>query len=65
MKETHNYFFGGLPEMPWKVDMPYKVKGHSVLVKRGKKWRVLKKHKTKREAIAHLRALEINVKHRS
>jgi hypothetical protein len=19
MKKTHNYFFGGIPEMPWKV----------------------------------------------
>ena len=44
--------------------MPYRIKGNSVLVKKGKKWRVLKKHSTKREAIAHLRALEINVKHK-
>ena len=44
--------------------MPYKIKGTSVLVKKGNKWTVLKKHKTKRKAIAHLRALEINVKHK-
>ena len=44
--------------------MPYKIKGRTVLVKKGKKWRVLKKHKSKKEAIAHLSALEINVKHR-
>ena len=48
--------------MPWK--MPYKIKGRTVLVKKGKKWRVLKKHKSKKEAIAHLSALEINVEHR-
>ena len=44
--------------------MPYKLKGRSVLVKRGKKWIVLKKHTTKAKAIAHLRALEKNVRHR-
>jgi len=44
--------------------MPYKIKGRTVLVKKGKKWLVLKKHPTKRAAIAHLRALEINVKHK-
>jgi len=44
--------------------MPYKIKGRSVLVKRGKKWTVLKRHPTKAKAIAHLRALEKNVKHR-
>jgi len=59
---THNYFFYFRKEMPWK--MPYKIKGRTVLVKKGKKWRVLKKHKSKKEAIAHLSALEINVKHR-
>ena len=59
---THNYFFYFRKEMPWK--MPYKIKGRTVLVKKGKKWRVLKKHPTKAKAIAHLRALEINVEHR-
>jgi len=44
--------------------MPYRIKGNSVLVKKGKKWTVLKKHKTKREAIAHLQALEKNVGHK-
>jgi len=44
--------------------MPYKVKGRNVLVKKGKKWMVLKKHPTKAKAIAHLKALEINVRHK-
>ncbi len=38
--------------------MDYRILGKNVLVQKGKKWKVLKKHKTKREAIAHLRALE-------
>jgi len=32
------------------------------MVKRGERWRILKKHKTKKEAIAHMRALYANVK---
>ena len=44
--------------------MPYKIKGRSVLVKRDKKWIVLKRHPTKKEAIAHLRVLQKNVKHK-
>ncbi len=44
--------------------MPYKLKGRSVLVKRGKKWTVLKKHPTKAKAIAHLKALMAKVKHK-
>ena len=61
---THNCFFYQSKEMPWKTnrDMPYKIEGTSVLVRKGKKWTVLKKHPTKRKAIAHLRALE--AKHR-
>jgi len=43
--------------------MPYRIKGRTVLVKKGKKWMVLKKHPTKAKAIAHLRALEKNTKH--
>ena len=42
--------------------MPYKISGNTVMVKRTDKWQVLKKHKTKKEAIAHLRALYANTK---
>lgn len=42
--------------------MPYKLRGRTILVKKGKKWTVLKKHPSKKKAIAHLRALEANVK---
>ena len=38
--------------------MRHKIKGRNVLVKRGQKWTVLKKHPSKKEAIAHLRALD-------
>ena len=38
--------------------MRYRIKGHNVLVKQGKKWKVLKKCRSKREAIQLLRELE-------
>lgn len=52
---VHNYFFYYENEMPWKI--PYKIKGKNVLVKRGKKWVVLKKCLSKRDAIHLLREL--------
>jgi len=42
--------------------MPYKVIGTTVMVKKGGKWVVLKKHKTLSKAQAHMRALYANVK---
>lgn len=41
--------------------MPYKLDGDTVMVQRGKKWVVLKKHKNHKEALAHLKALYANV----
>jgi hypothetical protein len=41
--------------------MPYKVTKSSVYVQRGSKWVMLKKHTSHAEALAHLRALQINV----
>lgn len=41
--------------------MPYRVSNRAVQVLRGKKWVLLKKHKTKAEADQHLRALYANV----
>jgi len=41
--------------------MPYKIKGNAVYVKRHEVWRLLKVHKTRAKALAHLRALNINV----
>lgn len=32
------------------------------MVKKGGRWQVLKKHKTRPKAVAHLRALKANVK---
>ena len=45
--------------------MPYKLSsnGKAVLVKRSSHWRVLKRHPSKKKALAHLRALKANVKH--
>jgi hypothetical protein len=45
--------------------MPYKLSNDekSVLVLRKGRWVLLKRHKTKQGAIAHLRALRINVEH--
>lgn len=44
--------------------MPYKLSanGLCVMVKRKGKWAILKKHPTKASALAHLRALKINVR---
>lgn len=42
--------------------MPYRLKGTEVQVKRGKRWKTVKKHKTARAAKAHLAALKINVR---
>jgi len=44
--------------------LPYKLSGNglSVFVKRKGKWVLLKKHATKEKALAHFRALKINVK---
>ena len=41
--------------------MPYKVSGKTVYVKRGGKWVVKKTHSTPAKALAHYRALLINV----
>jgi len=43
--------------------MPYKLSpdGEAVMVKRGGKWTVLKDHHDPKKALAHLRALQINV----
>lgn len=42
--------------------MPYKLSGKNVMVYKGGKWKVLKRHASKAKAIAHLRALKANVK---
>lgn len=42
--------------------MPYQLRGTSVYVKRKGKWVLLKKHSTRAKALAHFRALKINVK---
>ena len=42
--------------------MPFKLKGNFVMVKKRGRWEVLKKHPTRAKALAHLRALKINVK---
>jgi hypothetical protein len=41
--------------------MPYKINGNSVYVQRGNRWVLLKTHKTRQKALAHFRALQINV----
>jgi hypothetical protein len=43
--------------------MPYKRVGKKILVRRGRKWVPLKVHKTMADAIRHLRALKLNVRH--
>jgi len=45
--------------------MPYKLSenGKSVLVKRGARWVILKTHPSKTKALAHLQALNRNVRH--
>lgn len=41
--------------------MPYKIEGSTVMVQKGGKWQLLKRHKTHGEALAHFRALQANV----
>lgn len=43
--------------------MPYKLRGRAVMVKRGGRWVVLKKHPTEEKALTHFRALKVNVGH--
>jgi len=45
--------------------MPYKLSksGKAVLVKRGNRWVVLKRHPTREKARKHVAALNINVHH--
>ena len=43
--------------------MPYKIKGSSVYVKKKGRWVLLKKHPNRKKALAHFRALKINVRH--
>ena len=47
-----------IPLMPYRLSKDKK----SVMVKRRGKWVVLKRHKGKAKALAHLRALKANVK---
>ena len=42
--------------------MPYKITGNTVYVYRSGRWQVKKKHPTRKAALAHFRALKINVK---
>lgn len=42
--------------------MPYMLKGTTIMVKKGGQWQALKRHKTRAQALAHLRALKANVK---
>jgi hypothetical protein len=42
--------------------MPYKVVNSAVMVQKGGKWVLLKKHESHEKALAHLRALYANVK---
>jgi hypothetical protein len=46
--------------------MPYKLSGDgkSVMVRKGGRWRVLKRHKRKEDARKHLFALRKNVNHK-
>lgn len=44
--------------------MPYRMKGNSVQVKKGGKWRTLKSYRTRKKALAYFRALQANVRHR-
>ena len=44
--------------------MPYKATGRRVLVKRGGRWVLLKKHPTAAQAKAHAGALNANVRHK-
>ncbi len=41
--------------------MPYKVEGNKVMVYRNGRWQLLHEHESHAKALAHLRALEINV----
>jgi hypothetical protein len=41
--------------------MPYKIENNTVMVYKGGKWHVLKSHETHAKALAHLRALQVNV----
>lgn len=41
--------------------MPYKTEGNKVMVKKDGKWKVLKEHPTKAQAVAHVIALKTNV----
>ena len=42
--------------------MPYKVVNSAVMVQKGGKWVLLKRHESHEKALAHLRALHANVK---
>jgi hypothetical protein len=44
------------------VTVPYRVVGQKVYVMKAGKWRLLKKHPTRAKALAHFRALKINVR---
>jgi hypothetical protein len=44
--------------------MPYKVVGDKVMVQKNGRWQLLKKHPSHEKAVAHCRALEINVHHK-
>lgn len=45
--------------------MPYKLSDDkkAILILRGSKWKVLKRHRSPAQALAHFRALKANVKH--
>lgn len=44
--------------------MPYKATGKTVLIKRGGRWVVLKRHQSEAAARRHARALNANVRHK-
>ncbi len=42
--------------------MPYKISGNAVYVKKGGKWKLLKRYTSRAKALAYFRALKANVK---
>lgn len=44
--------------------MPYKASGKTVLVKKGRRWVIFKRHDSEAAARRHARALNANVKHK-
>jgi hypothetical protein len=52
-----------LPPKYWRPQVPYRLSGKTVQVKRASGWKKLTIHKTVQAAKRHLKALRANVKH--